>query len=111
MGDRELRSCMDSFSPEFVAELKSVFDALQPRPFSHEFILELSGVYSLLPVASDANLDTLAGRFTMWRSRTQDFVRENLEVPSEDDPLRCPVSLYRTMDFGRLETAHTRVLA
>lgn len=28
-----------------------------------------------------------------------------------DDPILCPISLFRTMDVGRLETAHTQTLA
>jgi hypothetical protein len=29
----------------------------------------------------------------------------------KNDPLRCPISLFGVMDYGRLETAHTRALA
>jgi len=42
---------------------------------------------------------------------TKEFVRTYLAELPADDPLRCPISLFRTMDYGRLETAHTRTLA
>jgi hypothetical protein len=38
-------------------------------------------------------------------------VRAGLQELAKDDPLLCPISLFRTMDAGRLETAHTRTLA
>lgn len=33
-----------------------------------------------------------------------------IELP-KDDPLKCPISLFRPRGYGRLETAHTRTLA
>jgi hypothetical protein len=38
-------------------------------------------------------------------------VRTRLAKLDKDDPLLCPISLFRTMDAGRLEVAHTRTLA
>ena len=62
-------------------------------------------------LASDANLLLLANHFQDWRKATQEYVRTHRAELSDDDPLRCPISLFRTMDYGRLETAHTRTLA
>jgi hypothetical protein len=42
---------------------------------------------------------------------TQEFVRTRLAKLDKDDPLLCPISLFGTMDYGRLEVAHTRTLA
>ena len=74
-------------------------------------MLDLKQVYDALPVASDDSLLFLAARFDKWRSVTKEFIRTRRAKLSDDDPLKCPISLFRTMDFGRLETAHTRTLA
>jgi hypothetical protein len=66
---------------------------------------------SSLPVASDVDLGYLADRFDEWRRRTREVVQTwHKEIP-DDDPVKCKVSLFRTMDAGRLERAHTRTLA
>jgi hypothetical protein len=100
-----------SLSPTFLADLANVYAALRPPPLSAAFLSDLKIVYDILPVASDANLLLLANRFLDWRSVTKEFVRNRLVRLSDDDPLRCPISLFRTMDSGRLEVAHTRTLA
>ncbi len=46
-----------------------------------------------------------------WRAIHQARLSKYLEQLPPDDPLRMPVSLFGTMDYGRLETAHTRTLA
>jgi hypothetical protein len=100
-----------SLSPVFLADLARVYATLQPQALSTRFLSDLAQVHATLPVASDANLRFLADRFHDWRRVTQEFVRTHLGKLSDDDPLRCPISLFRTMDYGRLETAHTRTLA
>lgn len=98
-------------SPTFLAALAQVHANLRPQAPSPEFLSNLARVHAALPVASDANLQFLADRFRDWRKATQELVRARLVGLSDDDPLHCPISLFRTMDYGRLETAHTRTLA
>lgn len=100
-----------SLSPKFLADLAEVYDALRPPPLSAAFLADLAQVYATLPVASESNLLFLANRFDKWRRMTQELVSRLLAELDKDDPLRCPISLFRTMDSGRLETAHTRTLA
>jgi hypothetical protein len=85
-------------SPRFLAELKAIYD--QPM------------VASPTPSATPAlDLDWLTNEFRNWRTRQQERLRVLLNGLPDNDPLFCPVSLFGTMDFGRLETAHTRTLA
>lgn len=100
-----------SQSPTFRQDLTQVFATLQTASLSAVFVSDLASVHGALAVASDANLHFLAGRLDEWNSVTRRFVRSRLAEVPEDDPLRCPISLFRTMDYGRLETAHTRTLA
>jgi hypothetical protein len=100
-----------SLSPKFLADLAEVHAVLRPQALPAAFVSDLAQVYATLPVPSDANLLFLAERFNKWRKATQDFVRPRLEKLSDDDPLKCPISLFRTLGYGRLETAHTRALA
>jgi hypothetical protein len=100
-----------NLSQTFVADLAHVFATLQPKPYSAAFLSDLAQIHGDLPVASETNLLFLASRFQEWRKTINEFVHTHLGELSEDDPLRCPISLFRTMDHGRLETAHTRVLA
>jgi len=90
-GDVKVGSVSLSLSPTFLGDLAQVYATLGPPPLSAAFLSDLAQVHATLPVASDANLRFLANRL--------------------DESLRCPVSLFRTMDCGRLETAHTRTLA
>ena len=71
----------------------------------------LEQIHASLPVASDANLLSLGNHFQRWRKATQEYISVHLKDLPEDDLLICPISLFRTMDYGRLETAHTRTLA
>jgi hypothetical protein len=101
-----------SLSPTFLAELAQVYATLRPQALSAAFLSDLEQIHATLPDASDAaNLQFLADRFDKWRKLTQEFVRTHRKDLSDDDPLLCPISLFRTMDYGRLETAHTRTLA
>lgn len=98
-------------SSKFLAGLAEVYTALRPPPLSAAFLSDLKQVYDTLPVASDDNLRFLADRFEEWRRRTKEFMRTHLTELDKDDPLICRISLFRTMDYERLETAHTRTLA
>jgi hypothetical protein len=101
-------------TPGFLLALADMYDGLRPRALSDAFLADLREVHGSLPIASDANLLIFANRLEKWRSKTRELVRTRLAELSDDDPddpLLCPISLFRTMDYGRLETAHTRVLA
>ena len=63
------------------------------------------------PVISVADLTSLAEELKTWRSHHQRLLKQYLAQLSDDDPLRGSVSLFGAMDYGRLETAHTRTLA
>jgi hypothetical protein len=100
-----------TLSPKFLADLADIHATLRAPPLSAAFLSDLEQVHATLPTPSDANLEFLAKRFDEWRRATQQFVRTHLTELDKDDPLKCPISLFRTMDYGRLETAHTRALA
>jgi hypothetical protein len=63
------------------------------------------------PAISAAELTSLAEHLKTWRSHHQRLLQLYLAQLPSDDPLLSPVSLFGTMDYGRLETAHTRALA
>jgi PD-(D/E)XK nuclease superfamily len=100
-----------SLSPKFLTDLADVFATLRPSPLSAAFLADLEKVYDALPTTSDADFRDLAERFRKWRTETQEFVRTRRAELHEDDPLLCRISLFRTMDSGRLEVAHTQTLA
>src|SRR5947209_5525624 len=101
----------DRLSRKFLADLRKVYATLRPPSPLAEFLADLKRVYSSLPIASDSTLLFLASRFDKWRRLTQALVRARYQRLSADDPLRCPISLFRPKGYGRLETAHTRTLA
>jgi hypothetical protein len=102
-----------ALSPKFLADLKQVSDTARPQPqtWSGAFLSDLKQVHDSLPLPNDTRLNDLAERFRGWRSRVQSDVQKALKQLPDDDPLRCPISLFGTMDCGRLETAHTNALA
>ena len=104
-------SMITSLSVKFREDLAQVYGTLQSQPLSAAFLSDLVEVHATLPAMYDANFRYLAERFHQWRTLTKEFVRDHLLHLTDDDPLRCPISLFRTMDYGRLETAHTRTLA
>jgi len=100
-----------SLSSRFLADLAEVYATLHPEKLSAVFLSDLVKIYDTLPIASASSLHFLAHRFDKWRKVTEEYVNSHLAKLAEDDPLRCPISLFRTMDYGRLEIAHTRTLA
>ncbi|MFM9967473.1 MAG: PD-(D/E)XK nuclease family protein [Burkholderiales bacterium] len=62
-------------------------------------------------VISMADLNSLAEDLSTWRRDYQQLLQKYLAMLPSDDPLRGQVSLFGAMDYGRLETAHTRTLA
>jgi hypothetical protein len=61
-------------------------------------------------VEPDEYVEPLASCLRAWRKRAQKRMQDYLTHVPEDDPLRCPVSLFGTLGLGRLETAHTYAL-
>jgi hypothetical protein len=98
-------------SRNFREDLVRVYATLRPVAPSAAFLSDLKQVHASLPSASDENLLLLADCFQKWRETTRQFVTAHLNELTDDDPLLCPISLFRTMDAGRLEVAHTRTLA
>jgi hypothetical protein len=105
-------------SPQFLADL----DVVSPQPAGDSlpstFLNDLEIAYAHAqaispqePVVSLADLTSLEDDLQRWRSYHQQLLQRYLAQVPDDDPLRCPVSLFGTMDYGRLETAHTRALA
>jgi hypothetical protein len=89
------------------AEVKT---QMTSQPVS-QFRRDLQQVYASLTCPEEDKLTFLATRFDQWRARTREALDAALKTLPLDDPLCCPISLFRTMDYGRLETAHTRSLA
>jgi hypothetical protein len=106
-------SANPSLSLAFLTDLAEVHASLQPQPqgLSRTFLSDLAQVHSLLPAAPGVDLQFLAKSFDTWRQWVQEQIRLSLQRLDPDDPLLCPISLFGTMDYGRLETAHTRTLA
>lgn len=66
---------------------------------------------SSMPVVSDSDLTTLSEQFSVWRKGSLADLSLYLEKVNRDDPLLSSISLFGTMDYGRLERAHTQTLA
>lgn len=106
------------FSATFLADLDIVCPKADDGKLPLTFVKDLEGAYAHAqafspqqPVISVADLTSLAEDLKMWRSHHQRLLQQYLAQLPSDDPLRGLVSLFRTMDYGRLETAHTRALA
>ena len=108
--------------PKLLATFLSDLDVVCPKPndlsLSVSFVTDLEAAYKhalastpQVPVISVADLATLGEQLETWRTTQLRQLKSLLEKLPEDDPLRSPVSLFGTMDYGRLETAHTRALA
>ena len=105
-------------SADFLADLDVVCPQADDGNLSLNFLKDLERAYSHArafslqePVISVADLNSLAAELKTWRSYHQRLLQQYLALLPSDDPLRSPVSLFGTMDYGRLETAHTRALA
>lgn len=104
----------------FVADLEAVY----PSPVnqvSEAFVAELEAVYRIaatkaqgMGTPSAEELSSLGQKLKEWRRYARDKLMkwcDTLRREDPDNPLLCPVSLFGTMNYGRLETAHTRTLA
>jgi PD-(D/E)XK nuclease superfamily protein len=105
----------EQLSKRFLVDLQAVASLEVERTLSLRFLEDLRIVYEAAEDShasvADAALSFVANHLQDWRSHKQNELRSVLGRLREDDPLRCPISLFGTMDYGRLETAHTRTLA
>ena len=104
-------------SAAFLADLDIVCPKADDGKLPLTFVKDLEDAYAHAlayslqqPVISVADLNSLAEDLNTWRSDHQRLLRRYLAQLPSDDPLLGQVSLFRTMDYGRLETAHTRAL-
>jgi hypothetical protein len=93
----------------FLHDLAEVHASLQlhTQMLSPTFLSDLANLVSTLPIAPSVDFTFLADRFDAWRNWARDLMLLNVKDLSPEDPLHCPISLFRTMGYGRLETAHT----
>src|SRR3989442_10285006 len=105
-------------SAAFLADLDIVCPKADDGKLPLNFARDLEDAYAdalayLLqqPAISVADLASMAEDLNTWRSDYQRLLRQYLARLPCDDPLLGQVSLFATMDYGRLETAHTRALA
>ncbi len=105
-------------SAAFLADLDIICPEADDGKLPLAFLKDLEGAYAHAraffqqqPVVSVADLTSLANDLSKWRSHHQRLLKQYLDQLHSEDPLRGQVSLFGTMDFGRLETAHTRTLA
>lgn len=105
-------------SAAFLADLDIVCPKADDGKLPVTFEKDLEGAYAHAqaysqqqPVISVADLTSLAVDLKKWRHDYQQLLQKYLAKLPSDDPLLGQVSLFGTMDYGRLETAHTRTLA
>jgi hypothetical protein len=99
----------------FLADLDVVCPKACGASLPAAFVKDLEGAYAHAlvrqPRVTAADLASLAKDLDAWRDRHRQLLQQYLTRLPADDPLLSPVSLFGTMDYGRLETAHTRALA
>jgi hypothetical protein len=102
--------------PAFLADLELVCPKVADGRLHSNFLGDLESAYAHALLSSPqepstSDLHSLAEVLNSWRSDRQRQLQDYLKQLPADDPLLNPVSLFGTMDYGRLETAHTRALA
>ena len=120
---KDLTSIYREFPPELtpeecIAELARRFEAARAEHASRKaaFLRDLIITYNSLghnvfgPV-DDGTLARLAREFESRREKVRVQVAKHFNELAEDDPLRCAVGLFGILQYGRVETAHTRMLA
>lgn len=105
-----------AISAAFLADLEIVCAKADGEKQPLNFAMDLECAYacamSLKPaIVSAADFGFLEEKLKAWRNLYKGRLQQYLNRLPPDDPLFGHVSLFRTMDFGRLETAHTRALA
>jgi hypothetical protein len=94
----------------FLAGLRCAYASLRPRT-GPDFVSALRQAFDSLPGCSGSDLARLGAALSSWRSRTIAEVNKRIKDIPPDDPLYCSISLFATLGYSRLETAHTRALA
>jgi hypothetical protein len=83
-----------------------------PLRLSPQFFDDLAFVHRWLTVDQPRQIfGQLSRVFDEWRAREQEQIAACIAHLPADDPIHCRISLFGTMDAGRLERAHTRTLA
>ena len=102
-------------SKAFLADLRAVWksESRAPPILSREFLCDLEDAYEAdgRDDSSPEELEDLGERLDDLAAECEDRLRKALCRLPRDHPVNCPISLFGTMDFGRLEVAHTRTLA
>jgi hypothetical protein len=114
---------MNAFSAEreeFLRDLNLVCSSLAEAPRIESFLADLDRVQAFSETAgartvpvSGSDLASLGREFDkIWAAAREKLGGEKWweELPAYH-PLRCPISLFGTLDLGLHETAHTRALA
>jgi len=99
---------------EYVPILAKLFEARRAavKEFQNRFLADLLAVCDADGTKDqEKNLSLLASRLSEWRDHNVEQMRKDLSSVPDDDPLRCPISLFGTLGLGRAETAHTSTLA
>jgi hypothetical protein len=92
----DLRSAYETESrlpPQFLDHLEYVFDTDSPDDVSLE------------------GLERIQTPLDAWRDRCRGELQSEIAKLPRSHPVKCPISLFGTMHYGRLEVAHTRTLA
>lgn len=100
----------------FLADLDLVNSGPGRETLSPDFFSDLDHAYNQASTAvrqepTVGEIKSIGAILSEWRGRYERLMRHYSDQLPPDDPLLNPVSLFGTMDYGRLEIAHTRALA
>jgi hypothetical protein len=102
-------------SKAFLLNLGEVWKSEFPPPpgLSQKFLRDLQDAYEAdgRDDPSPWELEDLEARLDKWAAACEERLQNTWKRLHPDHPMNCPISLFGTMDFGRLEVAHTRTLA
>jgi hypothetical protein len=86
---------------------------ITPKRYGLNFFKELEEISKIIDRSQIhiSNFEELEDVLKKWKLKTIEDVSILLEEKvCDEDPIYCPISLFESMDYGRLETAHTRTL-
>src|SRR5262245_41158484 len=106
-------------SAAFLADLDVICPSADNPKLASSFLNDLQTAYASATAAvslklagiSAVDLNFLEKQLNIWRTHHDELLEQYLRQLPSDDPLFNPVSLFGTIDYGRLEIAHTRALA
>jgi hypothetical protein len=106
-------------SAAFLADLDVICPSADNPKLASSFLNDLETAYASATAAvslklagiSAVDLNFLEKQLNIWRTHHEELLEQYLRQLPSDDPLFNPVSLFGTIDYGRLEIAHTRALA